>query len=97
MSHQRWAAAVDEATIAALEATSWRSPRDFLRDCWYCSRPFWVHSDGHSAAHQRYCCPSHCQLWHYHVSADRRAAALKRQRAYDARTRGARRAARRAA
>jgi hypothetical protein len=56
-----WAAAVDDATVALLEATSWRDERDHLRDCAHCGRPFWVHQPG-----ARYCSQQCRQLAYYH-------------------------------
>jgi hypothetical protein len=43
---------LDEATVWLMERSSWWDPRDVLRDCAGCGRPFWVH-----AMHptQRYC------------------------------------------
>jgi hypothetical protein len=45
----------DDACVWLLERTSWRDPREFLRDCLHCGRPFWVRAHCPTA---RYCSPS---------------------------------------
>lgn len=67
-------AALDEATVALLRATSIRSPRDFLMDCGHCGRPFWVPGDTRSSQHRRWCSPRCLQLAYYHRRRRRSAA-----------------------
>lgn len=69
----------DEATIILLEATAWRRPRDVLRDCRHCARPFWAHTD--QAA---YCSPRCHHAADYRRARDR---ILVYQAAYRARRR----------
>ncbi len=74
----------DAACIFLMAITSWRSPRDYLRDCGYCGAPFWVHG------RERYCSERHRVAQHRatHLEAER-----ARDRDRHARERATRRAA----
>lgn len=75
---------LDDATVALCEAGSWKTPRDVLRDCPGCRRPFWAGYRG-----KRYCSDACKQQHHYHTHADHRARSLARRRADYRRTREA--------
>lgn len=75
----RWACAVDDACVAMMEETSWRSPRDFLRDCAHCGMPFWVHPGGGSW--RRWCSPNCNALAFYARNEAYREGSKRRARA----------------
>lgn len=53
---------LDAATIALLEASSWRSDRDELVDCAACGAPFWRHPTSEPAVY----CSDTCRSTAYH-------------------------------
>jgi hypothetical protein len=65
----------DDQTVILLQRTSWLGPRDVLRDCAACGRPFWVHP---TATLSRYCDERCCSRAYYHAHPVYRARTIAR-------------------
>lgn len=62
-----WARARDDATVEMCERTSWRGPRDFLRDCRGCGMPFWVHGGSRTREDRLHCSHNCYHRAYYHA------------------------------